>query len=321
MARRRWDDRIKLRHLRTVLAVQDTGSVTAAAERLFISQAAVSKAIAEVEAALGADLFERRGRGIVPTEAGRRFIRTGRRVAAEIRVLEEEIDLLASGGAGLVTIGLQAISAQAFLVKAVAAMKRRYPKTTIRLVEGMLPDVLRDLRTGHLDLVMGRMVPALMGPDLDGAAIILEPYVVVASAGHPVLALPQPGWADVLAHPWCLPLRGTPVREHLDEHLAALLLPEPDSLVETGSVVTILMLLQSMPLLALVPRHLAGDWEARGYVVPTPLTLPPRAEPIGLIWSTALPLAPAARVFRDETLALLQEGGPAAAPWPDILLS
>ncbi|MGK9230561.1 LysR family transcriptional regulator [Inquilinus limosus] len=321
MTKRRWDDRIKLRHLRTVLAVQDCGSVTGAAERLFISQAAVSKAIAEVEEALGADLFERRGRAIVPTEAGHRFIRTGRRIAAEIRVLEEEIDLLATGGAGLVTIGLQAVSAQAFLVRAVAAMKRRYPKITIRLVEGMLPDVLRDLRSGRFDLAIGRMVPALMGPDLDGAPIVLEPYVVVASVGHPVLALPRPGWADVLAHSWCLPLRGTPVREHLDEHLAELVLPQPESLVETGSVVTILMLLQSMPLLALAPRHLARDWEARGHVALTPLTLSPRAEPIGLIWSTALPLAPAARVFRDETLALLKEGGPAVTPWPDILLS
>lgn len=321
--KRRWDDRIKLRHLRVVLAVQDCGGVTGAAERLFISPAAVSKAIGEVEATLGADLFERRGRAIVATEAGRRFIRTGHRIMAEIRVLEEEIELLAAGGAGLVTIGLQTVSAQVFMVRAIAAVKKRFPKTTIRLVEDTLPNVLRDLRAGRVDLAIGRMVPAQMAPDLDGAPIVLEPYVVIASIGHPVLAMPRPGWAEIMAHPWCLPLHGTPLREHFDEHLSEMLLSPPGSLIETGSIVTILMLLQAMPLLALMPRHIAQSWEERGYVALPPLTLPLRAEPIGLIWSTSLPLAPAARVFRDETLALLEREAPTAWPaaWPDTLIS
>lgn len=304
-------DRIKLRHLRTVLAVADCRTVTAAAQRLFISQAAVSKTIAEVEDVLGTDLFQRSGRAIVPTEAGLRFIRTGRRIAVEIEVLGEEIGLLASGSTGLLRIGLQAISGHDLLVKAIGRLKQRYPEAAIQLRDGVLPELLGDLRSGSLDLVLGRMVPSLLAPDLAGGPVTMsEPYCVVASPGHPVLSSSELRWVDLLAHGWCLPLKETPLRGHFDEFMAQQLLPQPVKTVETNSITTLLMLLKAMPLVALATQSMARDWASRGEVGLTGLTMLPQADPIGLIWSGRLALAPLGLLFRDELFAVAKgEGG------------
>lgn len=298
-------DRIKLRHLRTVLAIADSGSVTAAAQWLFVSQAAVSKTVAEVELLLGAELFQRSGRAIVPTEAGQRFIRTSRRVAAEMEVLDEEISLLASGGTGLLRVGLQLVSGHDLLVKTIGRLKQHYPETVIQLKDGILPELLQDLRHGSLDLVLGRMVPALVAPDLLGVPVaVSEPYIVVTSVNHPILSVPDLRWADLSAQAWCLPLRETPLRRHFDAFMAQQLLPQPLKSTETNSITMLLMLLQAMPLVAVAARSLAHEWAARGQVSLTRLTMLPQADPIGLIWSDKLASVPLGRFFRDEFLAI-----------------
>lgn len=313
-------DRIKLRHLRTVLTVASCGSVTVAAQRLFVSQAAVSKTIAEAEAALGTQLFERSGRAIVPTEAGLRFVRAGRRIAAEMDMLSEDIGLLANGGQGLLRIGLQAISAQDLLVKAIAQLKERYPETVIQLRDGLLPGLLLDLRAGSLDLVMGRMVPALLAPDLVGGPVALsEPYRVVASPGHPILSQPGLQWADLLAYSWCLPLKETPIRRHFDAFMTQQSLSQPVRSIETNSIQTQLRLMEAMPLVALAARDMAREWAARGWVGLTPLIMLPQPDPIGIIWPAKVAPAPLARFFRDRLLALAK--GESAVPdaWPPAL--
>ena len=164
-----WAERIKLRQLRVILAVDEQGSITRAAEHLFVTQAAVSKVIAEIETLIGTNLFERRGRTITPTDAGHHVIRTARRVASELKLLGEEVDLISEGGAGLLIIGFQAISILQFMARVVATVKTRHPRITIRLVEDALPNLLRELRAGRVDLVFGRMIRGLLTPDLDGA--------------------------------------------------------------------------------------------------------------------------------------------------------
>jgi DNA-binding transcriptional LysR family regulator len=301
-----WADRIKLRQLRVVLAVDEQGSITRAAEHLFITQAAVSKVIAEIEALIGADLFERRGRIITPTDAGHHVIRTARRVVSELKLLGEEVDLISEGGAGLLIIGLQAISILQIVVRVVAAMKLRNPRITIRLVEDTLPTLLRELRAGRVDLVFGRIIRGLLKPDLDGAQILSEPYVVIASCGHGLLQQTTPDWEEACAQVWCLPLPGTPIREHFADSMSALRLAMPVRVIETVSATTMAALLQTMPLLALAPANLAEQWARSGVCVITPLQFPARPEPIGLIWSATAPLSPSGRIFRSETLAMLR---------------
>lgn len=303
-----WLERLKLRQLRTILAVDELGSVTLAAERLFVTQAAVSKSIAELEAQIGTSLFERQGRGIVPTAAGYHVIHAARKIAGELKSLADEVDLVTQGGSGSLVIGMQAVSIVHILPRIVAVMKARYPKVTVRLVEDTLPNVLRDLRGGRIDLAFGRMLPNLLGADLDGERLPSIPYVVVASRGHPILGETKPSWEAACKNTWILPLPGTPVRAYFADFLAKRSLPIPQHITEIGSPTLLGALLKSAPMLALLPESLVDDWRRAELCEICPLDLPLQMEPIGLIWSKTIPMKPSARVFYAETLAQLAAG-------------
>jgi DNA-binding transcriptional LysR family regulator len=282
-----WVDRLKLRQLRAILAIEEHGSVTLAAEHLFVTQAAVSKVVAELQAQIGTPLFERQGRGIAPTEAGRHVIQAARRIAGELRSLSDEVDLVTQGGSGVLVIGMQAVSIVHLLPKVLAAMKARYPRVTIRLIEDVLATVLRDLRGGRIDFVLGRMLPHLLGADLEGFRMPAVPYVVVASPSHPLLSDPAPSWAKACASMWAMPLPGAPIRAYFSDFLPQLL---------AG-------ILGASPTLALVPLPMAEDWRRAGICQICALALSVQMEPIGLIWSKTIPLKPSARLFQAEIFA------------------
>lgn len=116
------------------------------------------------------------------------------------------------------------------------------------------------------------MVPALLAPDLAGAAVTMsEPYLVVTSRDHPVLSIVDLRWADLLPYSWCLPLRETPLRRHFDTFMTQQLLSQPLQSVETNSMMTLAILLEAMPLIALAPGNVANEWAARGEIGITPL--------------------------------------------------
>jgi len=304
-----WVDNLKLRHLRVVLAIDELGGVTAAAAHLFVTQAAVSKTIAELEAQIGLPLYERSGRGIVPTDVGQQTIRVARRVMRELRSLAEEIELVTEGKSGLLTIGTQAVSIQEFLPHILATMKARAPAVTTRFVEGTLPDILRDLRSGRIDLAFGRMVPRLLSSDFDGVPLPSPPYVVVASSLHPfaksddALADPIEGWKLALAQDWVLPLPDTPVRTYFVGFLAGRGHSLPVNLIEITSPNMLAVFLKAMPRLAIAPLNVARAWVEDGSVEILRLELAIEMEPIGLMWSKVSPLKPPAAMFRAVALA------------------
>lgn len=297
----RWGNQVKLRHLRVVLAIVDCGGVTAAARHLFISQAAVSKTVAEVEAAVGIRLFRKHGRILGPTEAGERFIAGARRISGEINNLSEDLNILSHGGRGILRVGLQAVTAHDLFIRAIAATSQRHPKLRIQLRNGILSDLLQDLRAGRIDVVFGRLSSDLVTPDLVATPILApDSYVVVASPHHPVLSVGRPVWPDLLAHAWCLPLPETPLRRHFDMLMAQQLIGHVNCVVETSSLASILMLAQEMPLLSLAPEQLAQEWQAIGKMQMLPFRIQPQIDTLGLVWSGKSEALSLLRLFEAE---------------------
>ena len=296
------EQRMQLRHLRAILAIADYGSITRAAEKLHVTQAAVSKVVAEIEEILETSMLERRGREVSLTPAGTFVVNAAKRIVAEVRVLAEDIDLLSEGASGLVTIGVQAVSAQFLLALAVVDFKAQWPRAAVHIREGLLPNLLGELRAGRLDFVIGRMEPETMTPDLDGLSLSVDPVIVVASPGHRILQLISCGWADVVHECWRLPLPGTPMRDHFDHMPHVLGLGSPSNIIESNSPTFISLLLRKMSALALSPLSRANYCAETGIAMPTRLTIPSLSTPIGFIWSKKLALGPTARTFRQSLL-------------------
>src|SRR5262245_589097 len=105
MTQRYLDQRLRLSLLRAVDAVEAHRSLLAASSVLGITQPALTKSLHELEDGVGARLFDRHSRGVRPTEAGLILVETARRVLAELRRLDDQLDQLASPGGGTVALG------------------------------------------------------------------------------------------------------------------------------------------------------------------------------------------------------------------------
>jgi regulatory helix-turn-helix LysR family protein len=124
MTQRYLDQRLRLSLLRAVDAVEAHRSLLAASSVLGITQPALTKSLHEFEV-VGARLFDRHSRDVRPTEAGQVFVEAARRVLAELRRLDDQLDQLASPGGGTVALGALPVAAAGILPEAPWAVSSR----------------------------------------------------------------------------------------------------------------------------------------------------------------------------------------------------
>src|SRR3954470_3900482 len=127
MTRRYPDQRLRLPLLRAVDAVDAHGSLLKASAVLGITQPALTKSLQELEDIVQARLFDRHSRGMRTTEAGLVFVQTARRILAELRRLDEELDQLSSPGGGTVALGALPVAAAGVLPGVLARLKTTDP--------------------------------------------------------------------------------------------------------------------------------------------------------------------------------------------------
>ncbi|WP_022891414.1 LysR substrate-binding domain-containing protein [Agromyces subbeticus] len=264
------DGRLKIRHLVLVAAIADEGTLVRAAESLHITQPVVTRALREVEELLGVPLFERRPRGVVPTQYGHAFIERARSVLAELRTAGEEVRLLQSGQLGTVTVGTHLAGSNLLLPRAIAGLKAEHPRLTVVVREGT-PDTLQQLLlAGDLDLTVGRLSPTVP-VRLEQERLHQEPIRLVARAGHPVHGGSRTSLADLIAYPWIFPVAQTALRAELEAVFFHEGLPLPADRVECTSMLTLRNLLVSTDVIAALPMFIAvDDRELR--ILPTPLS-------------------------------------------------
>jgi DNA-binding transcriptional LysR family regulator len=139
---------LSLQQLRCVCAAVELGSFTAAAEAMRVSQPAVAEQIRKLEQALGADLFVRAGRGVVPTEAGRAF---AGHAARSLRAVEDAAGSVAAIPSGTVSLGVFGEPSAWQMDEVVAAFMRRHPDVSVRLVGRNSSAVVERIRRGELE--------------------------------------------------------------------------------------------------------------------------------------------------------------------------
>lgn len=300
---------IKLRHLKIVVAVSEADSLAQAAQRMHVTPAAVSKALAEVEEAFGDALFER-GRGWVRlTPMGEAALASARVVGAELEGLAEVVQGLKGGCRGELSIGTRAISLHPFLAQVIAAFAERYPQVRINLIEGSSRHLRELLNDGRIQLLFARLSADILHSGLQRAAVLTDEVVVVASAGHPLrLRGTAPDWSELVAQRWCLPAPGTLMREQLERILSEHRFGLPQQYVETSDMSMVAPLFALAPYVTLVPRRVALRHLGPPIGCILPIEVPPAADSVGMIWNEALPTRPAARLFRDLAPQTLRDG-------------
>jgi LysR family pca operon transcriptional activator len=310
MTRRYLNQRLKLPLLRVADALDVHGSLLKAAAALGLGQPALSRSLAELEAIVGARLFERHARGVRPTEAGVVVIRLARRLLAEIGRAEEALDALGAAGGGTVAIGVLPVAAVGVLPGALIRLKASHPALKVRLHQGRMEELLPLLAAREIDLVVGRLYAPAVPDGYLRETLWEEPISVLARADHPVFALGRPVTAEVLRrYDLALPTVSQRVGQEID-HLLALLGLAPDAALRSSSYGFIREMLLATDHVSVMPRSMMVGDLLRGTlrVVPLPVPAPPR--PAGLVLPTDPPPSPAAAAFIGALRGYVAEIGP-----------
>jgi DNA-binding transcriptional LysR family regulator len=171
-----------LRQLRTLLAVVETGGISAAARRLGITQPAASQQLRELERAVGVRLLDRAGGRSLPTAAGHAILPPARRALAGAADAAAAAAAFRSGDIGRVRIGTGATACIYLLPAVLAAAKRRMPGLEVIVATGNSSAMVQQVEAGDLDLALITL-PAAATPALDVTPLLTDPLVALVPAG------------------------------------------------------------------------------------------------------------------------------------------
>ena len=292
-------NRVTLRQLRTVLEVGVSGSLARAAERLSVTQPTVTKAIQEIEANIGVELFERTNRGVVPTRYGDALLRHGKLVMAQLSQATDEISHLKGGTGGHVVVGTLLAAATRLLPDALAGLQASRPGLSIAVMEGTNDFLMPKLRAGELDCVVGRLPEFRERAGLVQEALLEDSARVVAKIGHPLLRSQRIGLADTLRYRWILPRPETTLRRQVEKDFRDSGLEPPGAAIESVSPMLVRRLLLLGDYLAVWPLEVASIEASLGLVATLDLELPSTRGPIGITIRRGHDLSPAALALVD----------------------
>lgn len=259
--------RLRLRHLELLVALADAGTMRAAAVRLHLSQPALSKMLAEVEAGFGARLFERSPQGLAANALGEAAVYRARVMLGELARGKDEVDALRTGAKGVLRLGT--LSVTAAVPRAVVRLRQRLPGARVQIQEGRVRDLIQRLLDGELDCVFGAITPELLTsellPQLRPEVLLEDELCVLCDASHPLARSRRVHWAELHASPWVAPPKDTVVRQALMTAFLNDGLEPPEPAIEVLSSVTQGSALRMDPTLLGAARfEHASDELARG---------------------------------------------------------
>jgi DNA-binding transcriptional LysR family regulator len=191
---------MSLRQFEYALAVAAEGSVTAAAERLHVAQPSMSQQIRNLERELGVQLFARTPTGLVPTVAGRAFLREAEVAVSAARRARATARAGADDLVGELVVAAQMGFGTRQLPSALGALRRRFPRVEVSVFEEPSSAELDRLcRRGVLDLAL---MAACDRTPADAHHLGDEEFVVVLGTGHRLLAADRVDLRELEGEPW-----------------------------------------------------------------------------------------------------------------------
>ncbi|MGV0820851.1 LysR family transcriptional regulator [Martelella sp. AMO21009] len=147
-----------LRQIRYFVAACEEGSLSAAAQRLNCTAPGVSQQMSALESRIGTSLFKRTRRGVVPTDAGRRFYERCLVVLKAVSEAEIELEDFRAGMSGTVCAGFAPGLAKAIVPAALARFTREFPRIDIEIASGTADTLVNSTSSGALDFYVGQFV-------------------------------------------------------------------------------------------------------------------------------------------------------------------
>ncbi len=298
---------LKLTHMRMIVALEDTGQVSAAAHILNVSQPAASRMIAEMEGILGVTLCRRMARGVELTAYGAALARRARTMLLELREIDREIADLKSGRGGAVFMGAVTAPAIGLAVPAIRRIRERYPLIEISVQVDTSSVLARELLASRHDLIIAR-IPDDLNPRLFDARVIgIEKACLIVRRGHPLADGRLVELEQLTGFDWVFQPGGSLLRRTIETIFMSRGVPLPERILNTSSLLlTLVMVAQSNAIapVALDMAKFINDGEGlAGAIEILPTSFDIDVQPYSIITARNRALSPVAKLLYDHILA------------------
>ncbi|MDX2485115.1 MAG: LysR substrate-binding domain-containing protein [Pseudodonghicola sp.] len=291
--------RLKLRQLRLLIVVGKHQNIQNAARELNVSQPAATKMIKDLELDFEVQLFERTNRGVIPTPYGEALIRHGKLIFAQVSNAAQELDDLNEGNSGRLVLGTLLAASSHLLPMAVEKLLQSRPGVAIKIVEGTNEVLMPALRSGEIDLVVGRLSTYRHRSELTQEKLFDEPILAIVGPQHPLVGQKSIRFSDLAPFGWIVPPAETTLRRQIDQFFVAQDQYSPPLIVESISYLTNRALMQGRDFVGVMPAHVVAQDIANGALARINWSVPFGEGPVGVTYRQHGQLSPAGAAFLE----------------------
>jgi DNA-binding transcriptional LysR family regulator len=288
---------LKTRHLVLLVELGRHGSIMHAAQAANLTQPAASKLLGELEHALGVPLFERLPRGVEPTWYGKVLMRRASAALAEMDAAHQEVMELVSGCRGQAAVGSILTPSTTLVPAAVTLLKSRHARVNVSIEVDNSKQLVERLRSGALDIVIGRIYEPSGASELRFEPITDEPHSLVVRAGHPLLGVSGLGLKELAEQTWIVPPAGSVVRDRITSLFLSQGFEQPLDTVSAAALPVMMTLLLGSDMVAPVSVELIRPQLDSGQLAVLPFDLNLRMDVYGFITRRQHRLSPAAEIL------------------------
>jgi LysR family transcriptional regulator, regulator of abg operon len=274
---------MKLHQLSALVTAIETGSLRQAAEKMRLSQPALSRSIRELENEVGVKLIERTTRGVEATVYGKALVMRSKIVDAELRHARDDIAHLLAATHGDLQIGVTPVSAFSLLPRMLSQFRKGRSRLRVGVTEGMGAGLINQLRQGDFDFVLGRMYDSIDPREFNFEILFSDSLVAFARKGHPLARVGRLTKAQRENCEWILPGLDSPARTAFQRAYHDRTGAMPQSTIESNSFMTMLTILSQTDLVGISPQQIfRGTWLQKEFaVIDIGLDFP--SQPTGII--------------------------------------
>jgi len=300
--------RVRLRDLDTLLAVVDAGGMRRAADQLHLSQPAISKAIRELEGAVGVPLFERTRSGAKVTAYGRALVQRAKTVFDELELGLQDLQHLADPRGGIVQFGCMETLNAGLIGVAVERVSRQYPQMVFRVQSAESPELIgRYLAERVGEFVVARPYQLPLPPEMNGEPLYVDRLRVVVGATHPLARRRRMRLEELVGESWILSTNEVQTVSPVGEGFAGAGLPMPRVRMITGSLNIRHKLLTTGRFVTVMPHSMLRFVARRPELRILPIELPMWHTPTMIITLRNRTLGPAANILMAEIRLLAEQ--------------
>ncbi|ECT4279921.1 LysR family transcriptional regulator [Salmonella enterica] len=291
-----FSQRIRLRHLHTFVAVAQQGTLGRAAETLNLSQPALSKTLNELEQLTGTRLFERGRLGAQLTVPGEQFLTHAVKVLDALNTAGQALNRKEDASADVVRVSALPTAALGILPAAIGRFHQQQKSTSLQVATMNNTMLLAGLKSGEIDLGIGRMSdPELMG-GLNYELLFLESLKLVVRPGHPLLQ-ETITLSRVMEWPVVVSPKGTVPRQNAEALLQSQGCKMPAGCIETLSASLSRQLTVDYDYVWFVPSGAVKEDLRQATLVSLPVPTQSAGEPIGILTRVDIPLSTGAQML------------------------